>query len=160
MTADVDNDGDSDIVGRNPVNGQWWVARSNGTSGFANELWGSWAAALVWQDLNAADVDGDDDIVGRSVVNGQWWVARSNGASGFVNELWGGWNAAVDWQDVLIADVDGDNDDDIVGRSADNGQWWVARSNGTGAFVNELWGVWNSAVSWTDVNGLEELLLV
>lgn len=142
QVADVDADGDSDIVGRTAT-GQWWVLRNTGTS-FVTEYWGAWATG-AWEDVQVADVDGDgnEDIVGR--IGGIWWVARSNGTS-FTTEYWGGWSTGS-WEDVHVADVDGDGNDDIVGRI--NGIWWVARSNGS-SFTNEYWGGW-SAGTWEDV---------
>jgi phosphoglycerol transferase len=57
--------------------------------------------------------------------------------------------------DVHVADVNGDGLDDIVGRQ--EGDWWVARSTGSG-FVNERWSHWSQTEQWrnvqvADVNG-------
>ena len=40
--------------------------------------------------------------------------------------------------------------DDIVGRASASGDWFVAKSDGSG-FTNEHWGKWTTAVSWTDI---------
>ena len=68
--ADVDGDGSDDIVGR--TNGEWWVARSNGTS-VRNESWGRWSNSITWQDVQIADFNGNgkDDIVGRAALSNE-----------------------------------------------------------------------------------------
>lgn len=137
----------SDIFAR--AGGNWWVANSNGTDAFTNQLWSSWDPNAGWQDVNVADVDGDgdSDVVGRT-SSGQWWVGRNTGSS-FNTEFWGYW-VPSGWQDVQVADVDGDGDDDIVGRDS-GGSWWVARSNGSSGFTNELWGGWVESAGWVNV---------
>ncbi len=63
---------------------------------------------------------------------------------------WSGWPALVDWQDVLVGDFTGNGSDDIAGRNAANGDWWVARSTGE-EFITERWGRWNASVPWLNV---------
>jgi hypothetical protein len=146
QTADVDGDGDDDVVGR--ANGRWWVARSNG-SGFTNESWCLWSTRSQWKDVTVGDFDGDgrDDIAGRA-SNGGWWIAHSTGSL-FINELWTNWSNRINWQDVRVGDTNGDGRDDLIGR-AQNGTWWVAQSTGQ-SFANQRWGNWSSGTNWTDV---------
>jgi hypothetical protein len=154
VVGDFDGDQRADIAGRVASNGDWWVARSTG-SGFVNQRWGRWSAgAETWTDVMVGRFDGDqaDDIVGRHVATGDWWVALgSQSESAFTNGRWGRWTTAVTWLDVLVGDFNGDGQDDVVGRVASNGDWWVARSTGDG-FVNQRWGRWSAgAETWTDV---------
>jgi autotransporter-associated beta strand protein len=90
------------------------------------------------------------DIVGRVSSTGQWWVGTSNG-SGFSNSLFTTWNPNVSWVDVHTGDFNGDGHQDIVGRDLATGDWWVAQSNGSNGFTNSLWGNWNPAATWVDV---------
>jgi hypothetical protein len=89
-------------------------------------------------------------IVGRDLHSGQWYTGISNGTS-FNTSVWGTWNSTVTWVDVRTGDFNGDGKTDIVGRDARTGQWWVALSNGSNAFSTAVWGAWNPAVTWVDV---------
>src|SRR5438128_2531791 len=76
--------------------------------------------------------------------------ARELRAAGPANQLWGAWVPGISWVDVHVADVTGDGTADLVGRAADTGEWWVARSTGS-AFVNVKWGQWVPSIKWLDV---------
>lgn len=151
--GDFDGDGNDDIAGRVLHTGQWWVAESDGADEFGNELWGVWSPTVGWVDVRVGDFDGDgnDDLAGRTANSGDWWIAESDGVDSFGNELWGRWSTAVTWLDVRAGDFNGDGDEDLIGRAASTGQWWVALSNGVNDFDNELWGRWSTAVNWLDV---------
>ncbi len=153
VVGDFNGDGYADIAGRVGTNGDWWIAKSNGTSGFTNERWGRWSPNVAWNDVVVGDFNGDgrDDIIGRVGSNGDWWVAKSFGGSRFANERWGRWSANVDWNNVVAGDFNGDGRDDIAGRVGTNGDWWVAKSNGGNRFANERWGRWSANVAWNDV---------
>src|SRR5205807_1646686 len=58
-------------------------------------------------------------------------------------------SAAPAWAYVVAGDFNGDGKSDIVGRDASTGQWWVAKSTGSG-FTSSLWDTWNPAVTWVD----------
>ncbi len=92
----------------------------------------------------------NSDLVGFA-SNGGWWMAESNGVDGFTNQKGTMWSTSVTWVDVMAGDFNGDGLDDIVGRNAANGDWWVALSNGDGTFTNQKWTRWSTSVNWTDV---------
>lgn len=143
-TGDFDGDGRADLAGRTS-GGQWWVARSIGTS-FSSTAWAPWTESAGWRDVVVGDFDGDgrSDLAGRTAA-GQWWVARSGGA-GFTNTAWDTWSASAGWRDVRVGDFDGDGRADIAGRTS-TGQWWVAKSDGS-RFVAARWGSWTESVGW------------
>ena len=149
--ADVNGDGLTDLVGRGADDGAWWVAVNEGDS-FTNQEWTRWSTNVDWTDVMVGDFNGDgrDDLVGRVGQNGDWWVALSNGVGGFTNQKWTRWSANVTWTDVMVGDFNGDGRDDLVGRVAHNGDWWVAQSTGSG-FANTKWTRWSTNVTWTDV---------
>lgn len=93
------------ILGRSASSGQWWLARSNGSS-FDNVNWGSWSSTATWIDVVNGDFNGDgnDDIAGRTANNGDWWVARSNATGdAFFNALWGRWSTSSTWVDIHVS---------------------------------------------------------
>ena len=139
-----------DIVGRASSSGDWFVAKSDGTS-FANEHWGKWSTAVSWSNVFVGDFTGDgkDDVVGRADSTGDWFVAKATD-SGFVTEHWGKWTTAVTWDNIMVGDFNGDGKDDLVGRAASSGDWFVGRSTGTG-FAMEHWGKWTTAVNWNHI---------
>jgi len=49
-----------------------------------------------------------------------------------------------------VGDFNGDGKSDIIGRVAQNGQWWNGVSNGA-SFTNSIWTTWSSGVTWVDV---------
>jgi hypothetical protein len=139
-----------DIIGRVAASGDWWLARSDGTS-FTNEKIGSWSSGITWEHVLFGDFNGDDqeDIVGRDANTGRWYVSTSTD-EGLTTKSWGIWSTNVAWQDVTVGDFNGDGLDDLIGRVSSSGDWWVAQSTGT-AFANAKWGRWSTAVSWLDV---------
>jgi hypothetical protein len=133
-TADIGGNGAADVIGF--VNGAWWLARSNGNA-FAVQNLSTWAP-INWQDTRIGDFDGNGvgDLAGRDPSSGFWWVTNLFLTTGPVTNRWTRWSNTVDWQDVRVGDFNGDGLDDIAGRYL--GQWWVAKSNGTG-FTNSNW---------------------
>jgi hypothetical protein len=145
--ADVMTD---DIIGRVESNGDWYVARYDGT-GFVNDKWNTWSTAVTWDQVVYGDFDGDDhaDVAGRSASNGAWYVAASTGGS-FTNPKWGVWSPNVPWSNVLVGDFNGDGMDDIAGQGGTDGNWYVASSTGT-SFETSKWTRWSPDVTWLDV---------
>jgi PKD repeat protein len=132
-TADVDGDGDTDVLGAAYADDDitWWenTGACTGTGGACT----SWIEHTVDGDFDGAytvyaadvDVDGDMDILGaaRSAGDITWW--ENDGAGG-------GWTehpvdeAFTGAQAVYAADVDGDGDVDVLGaaRGVNDIAWW------------------------------------
>jgi hypothetical protein len=142
----------SDLVGRTMTNGQWWVAKSNGSSSFSNAKWATWNPLAQWVDVQTGDFNGGgrEDVIARDLQTGNWWVGISTGSS-FVTSLWATWNPAAKWVDVKVGDFNGDGKDDIAGRYSNTGQWFVGLSTGT-SFKTTLWSSWSPKATWVDVN--------
>jgi hypothetical protein len=153
QVGDFNGDGSAGIAGRVLQTGQWWVSLSGGATASTTSLWTTWSTAVTWVDVQVGDFNGDgsEDIAGRVLQSGQWWVAISNGSNAFHNGLWGAWNPGVTWVDVRVGDFNHDGKADIIGRVLQTGQWWVAISNGSTTFQNNLWATWNPNVQWVDV---------
>jgi hypothetical protein len=99
------------------------------------------------------------DLVGRDSTTGHWFVSVSNGSSAFEGPvLWDGWSVQTPtfhWVDVMTGDFTGNGFDDIAGRVAETGQWFVAVSNGSNSFKTTLWDAWSPNTpnfTWVDVH--------
>jgi hypothetical protein len=106
------------IIGRAESSGDWWLARSDGTS-FTNEKWGSWSSDITWEHVLYGDFNGNgqEDIVGRDAATGRWYVSTSSN-EGLVTKSWGIWSTNVSWEDVAVGDFNGDGLDDSPAVSA------------------------------------------
>ncbi len=150
-SGDVNGDGFEDMVGRQ-VNGEVWVALSNGNGGFQFEEWGELTNAIPWLEFFVADFNGDgrDDLAGRVGTDGSWWMSLSTG-SGFQMQTsrWSQFPETIGW-DFVVGDFTGDGRHDITGRARTNGTWWTAVSTGT-SFANQYWGHWSKSYVWNDI---------
>lgn len=158
VQGDFDNDGGTDLAGRDPATGVWSVSRGT-PSGFDTRAWGTTAAAAPWQHVRAADFDGDgrDDIVGRNPLTGNWRMLVSDGTAFRRGELRAAWSAGVPWADITVGDFDADGRADLAGRDPASQRWTVSRGS-PGAFPTSSFGglaaqaTWQSFVA-TDFNG-------
>lgn len=149
--ADVDGDGDRDIVARRPANGDWHVglyARSP-SSTIVSRVFGNFTTAVNWANLTVADFNGDGraDVVGRNPATNVWWLGQSTAAA-FTNVRLGEFAAGVNWTNVGFGDVDGDYDLDVIARNPATGGWVVGRNDGGAALVAVAFGNWPAAVQW------------
>ncbi len=155
VAADVNNDGSADIVTfSNALNKSWQILTSTNTSFNAANI--NWRSNVNWTDFQVADFNGDgrDDIAARiaPATGGfsPWWVGISNGAGVYATSRWGRWENS-NWRDVMVGDYNNDGFADIVGQTP-NGNWRMARSNGTSFNTLDL-GSWASvaAAGWQNV---------
>ena len=100
--GDVDGDGRSDLLGRNPTSGEWLVSRSTGTAfttstfrGFANP---QISRSFVVGDFN---FDGKTDIAGRNHVTGIWRLLQGNGTRFDRSPVIGTWPTTTSLSHVL-----------------------------------------------------------
>ncbi|QDS98747.1 FG-GAP repeat domain-containing protein [Adhaeretor mobilis] len=159
-TADVDGDGDLDVVGAAQLAGEiaWWENTSG--DGFAwtkHAIDGSFVGA---SSINTADVDGDGDIdvLGTSQNDDDvaWWENTSGDGSAWTKHTI---DSSFDFaRSVITADVDGDGDLDVLALAPwDMEVTWWENTLGDGSAWNEhtidndLAGVYS--VSTADVDG-------
>ncbi len=131
FAADVDGDGDNDILGAawgaNDI--AWWEnTTGNGANWTKHTIDATFAGAVS---VFATDVDGDGDIdVLGAAANADditWWENTiGDGSEWFEHTLEGDFDGA---EFVFAADVDGDGDTDILGaaKDADDIAWWENR---------------------------------
>ena len=161
--ADIDGDGDVDVLGA--ANGNsidydvtWW--ENDGSESFTKRTIDSTFAKARCVYAQDVDLDGDIDVVGAAYGDNDinWWenVGDTDG------------DGTIDWSEhaidtsfgdassVYAIDVDNDGDVDILGaaRSADDITWW--ENSGTGGFTEHtIDGTFDHAISVyaTDVDG-------
>ena len=124
--ADVDRDGDMDILGAaNALHGiVWWEnTTGDGTSWIEHAVDGDFDGAAS---VHVADVDGDGDM---DVIGGATYQAEDT--NWYENATGDGTVWIKHWVDVSLsapsvhgADVDGDGDIDILGAGNNQFRWW------------------------------------
>ena len=127
--ADVDGDGDLDILGAawsGDSRIKWWEnTAGDGEVWIAHTVDGSFDGA---RSVYAADVDGDGDldVLGAADLADDitWWEnTAGDGTVWFEHTVQGGFDGA---RSVYAADVDGDGDIDVLGAAwqGDRIKWW------------------------------------
>ena len=92
-----------------------------------------------------------DAVIGRNAQTGAWALSQYDGVPGEAPSVPTTWATSVTWVDVKSGDINGDGKADLVGRVLQTGQWWVALSTPSGAYLTELWTTWSPNVTWVDV---------
>ena len=128
--ADIDDDGDMDVLGAASNQGDitWWEnTDGTGTAWTEHTVDDSFTGA--WSAL-AADIDGDGDgdVIGISYSQDDvaWWEnTDGTGTAWTVHTLNDNYNGATS---VCVTDVDGDGDTDVLGASCGSVsgpiKWW------------------------------------
>lgn len=125
LGADVDADGDTDVVGVGSAGEDvgWWENQGGDGVVWVKHVvapMGTFSAAVA---LQAADLDRDGDLDIQAVRPGAlgWWENASTGWTQHPVDVTGG-----GWIDVAAGDVDGDGELDLLGaaQTADDIVWW------------------------------------
>lgn len=142
--ADLDGDGDLDIIGGASEADLvvWW--ENDGTNVVANWTEHEINASPGYiYDVHATDMDndGDLDVLGASAASGEitWWENDGSGAGWFEYTLITGYTGA---QRVHSADIDGDGDMDVLAAAQHSSidtiqgdfSWW--ENDGTNVVAN------------------------
>ncbi|MEI7685942.1 MAG: FG-GAP-like repeat-containing protein, partial [Planctomycetota bacterium] len=151
----VTGDKGDDFIGRDPITGQIFVARSTGSGFVTTNYQGGFTPTKNWVDILTGDFDGNgfDDVVGRDAATGQWSLAKNTGTT-FVLSPWTTWSATATWVDVMAADMNGDGKIDVIGRNRATGEWICAFSQGTTA-GSEIIGKWDPTKTWVQVKAID-----
>ncbi len=134
--ADLDDDGDVDVLSASFDHKIAWYENLDGTNGFGPQQVITYSAAEA-QSVFAADVDGDGDIDALSASGHQdkvAWYENLDGKGSFGPQQVIS-NAADYPTSVFAADVDGDGDVDVLSASvSDDKIAWYENLDGTGSF--------------------------
>ncbi len=129
--ADVDDDGDQDVIVAFGDNQVAWYENINGdeSTWFIREIT---RAALNVTSVYASDMDGDGDVDIISASSGEVvWYENNNGQIGSQENPIGNETATS----VMAEDVDGDGDMDILTSSSSNDSIsWYENTDGLGNF--------------------------
>jgi len=135
VAADMDGDGDVDIIGAGDSSGIVAVRRN------ANGLGTSWQTSIVQtnflgaSEVQAADMDrdGDLDVVGTAFDGDTiaWWANNGGGATNWIR-----FNVSTNYdgaRGIRIADLDEDGDPDLAsaGQDTNDISWWENTGNAT-----------------------------
>ena len=129
--ADLDGDGDMDIISNDQTIGAVVWYQNNGSENFAKE---SLYSLTNPYDLVSHDFDGDGDldIAGTSQYNDVFWL-ENNGSEVFaLHDVYTAWNQAIH---LVKADINSDGNMDIVATSFYSNQWAWFENDGVGNFT-------------------------
>lgn len=137
--ADIDGDGDMDILGSaSPGGGRisWWENGLNGSIWTEHTVMAGTFAGV--RSVLAADVDGDGDtdIVGTASNAGEvrWWENGAGDGSAWTEHMVGGTNGSP--KSISVADIDGDGDIDVASAAHSfgvGGVQWFENTAGDGS---------------------------
>ncbi|MEU7550930.1 FG-GAP-like repeat-containing protein [Streptomyces sp. NPDC044571] len=177
-TADLNNDGHTDIVARTKE-GDLYLFPGTGRTG-TDSFSGRYLIGIGWNslDLGFGDIDGDGrtDLIARD-GGGDLWVYPHTGGTGtgtlggrvFIGNGW--WPDG--WTTIRFADLNGDHKTDILGRNHNGGEVYLYPNTtgktladggpitfGTPGFLgNGFWdGGWNPYASDLNSDGSAEIV--
>jgi len=164
--ADIDGDGDQDILITGIFNGNTGIAEIYKNDGFGNytmtnqpSLAGSWLSSVAFADI---DGDNDQDLVISGLNNSlvAHTTLYTNDGTGSFSQVSGTPLVGLKSGEIAFADIDGDDDQDLFITGSDDASVktsMVYLNNGSGVF-NSIQntpypGVDQSSVHFTDIDG-------
>lgn len=130
-SADMDNDGDQDVIYGGEAGVSWF---ENGSTRSFKEHKISQKSCL---DLEPVDIDGDGDLdVICGLENSGIVLLLNTGGQNFTALPIGNFNK--DFSTVMTADIDDDNDLDIVAGGAQHHIIWIENTGGLNFVIHEL----------------------
>jgi hypothetical protein len=162
QAADVDGDGQAELLARGACGMETWQLNVSGTvwekMGGCNPDWGSgWGYEKYYSTIQTADIDGDGqaELLARGACGMETWHFNKS------SQIWEkivscspNWSDAAGWSDphyyltIQTADVDIDGRAELLARSACGMETWHLNIAGT---------AWEKIIScspnWSDANG-------
>ncbi len=163
-TADIDGDGNLDLVGLSTSSSEYIGALfGNGPGYFSDRISVRNDRISSGSRFEIADLNGDGllDIVVCGITGNQVWALLNDGARGFATEYW---NAGITTEDGIgVGDLDNDGDQDVV-TADDAGQIAVLTNTGAGelesvAYYDTRFGADAVVVSDLDGDGWSDIVV-
>ena len=132
ILADIDADGDQDLVFTNPSGLAW--AKNQSSDGFIIQgSLASQSSEITSLEVSDIDEDGDNDLFYSTKGSGVANILQKQGTDGFVaQEIDSGLSSIEDFE---IADLDSDGDEDIIFASSADSKIGYFNNNGSEGFV-------------------------
>ncbi|MBD1209779.1 MAG: VCBS repeat-containing protein [Ignavibacteria bacterium] len=164
--ADVDGDGDLDLIVANDVGGNVSVRLNNGTGDFTTVAPGSpYAIGANTFGVVSGDVDndGDIDIVATASALGATVLLNTGTGSFIIGSTFAGGTGV---QVPILGDIDNDGDLDLAMPNSGSNTVTVRLNNGAGSFLTQPagspypMGTTPRAISFADIDGDGDLDLL
>jgi hypothetical protein len=136
--ADLDGDGDQDLVVSNQVSDDVTILRNNGTGRFREPASSPVPAGDTPVAVVAADLDGDTDkdlAVVDLLTPGNVTILRNNGSGKFTQPASSPESAGNDPVSIAAADLNGDGDRDLAVANQQSFNVTILRNTGSGDFT-------------------------
>ncbi len=130
--ADIDADGDLDVIRASYFSNGVYFFRNNGDSTFEPGIFYSGGGGCIGVIFTDIDGDKDPDFVALDKFGGQIRPYRNINGLGFTSV--GLFSCGADPYTLEAADMDGDGDQDIVVGNEDNSTVTIGYNDGSGAF--------------------------
>jgi len=153
QTADVDRDGDMDIVSASSQAGTIHLFENNGNQNFITHLLSDSSDGI--NDFSLKDINGDglSDIFGTSSTNSKLFLLLNQGNLLFKENTIGIGLAGI--SDVLVSDIDSDFDIDLVISSSQYDSLVWFQNNGLTVFTKKMIGVGISGITSIDAADID-----
>ncbi|SHF08451.1 Por secretion system C-terminal sorting domain-containing protein [Mariniphaga anaerophila] len=140
-SGDLDNDGDTDIIGAAGEAGRFVWFKNNGHGGFTPHIINAETSySKNSRAVKAVDINGDGhlDVIGTGYWTGIFSWFENDGNGNFSPHSIDASKAADGSTGIDFADLDNDGDADVVGAAVigDNFLWY--ENNGTGGFTKHV----------------------
>jgi hypothetical protein len=140
FAADVDGDGDPDVLSASSLDSKIAWYNTDGAGSFGAQQVISTAANGAWS-VFAADLDrdGDLDVLSGSMNDSEIaWYENTDGSGSFGAQRVIATGGGVNRRSVFAADLDGDGDPDVLSASRDKDEVaWYENTDGSGSFGDE-----------------------
>lgn len=151
--ADVNGDGNEDLIGYDSNLGNWWALVQDYGGKHARYL-GHWDPSVPWENELLLDIDGDGrkDLAGYDPLSGNWWGITSEGRVSRSRKLTN-WSTSNSYRNVMVIDLNGDGKQEIVGRNS-VGTWWGVFHEEFGMETRYLQG-WTESWNWENISAID-----
>lgn len=168
--ADIDGDGDSDVIAASCGEGIAWHTNLDGQGSFgAAQVVDSTSCYIGPRSIYAIDLDGDNDldIVAANLSDGIFWFENVDGQGTFSERMAIHTGEEGSASAIYAADIDGDGDHDVLSTygslmsAESNKVFWYENINGEGLFdtpqviSNEIQNSY--CVIATDIDGDDDM---